>query len=209
MSESNTSNVTGHRYDDIEEYDNPLPGWWSWIFAVSIVFSVVYFFFTTLIGAQASPEGFYDREVTADMERQFAMMGDIKSDAASLLKLTGDEKLLKVGRSIFVTNCAACHNANGSGLTGPNLTDDVYVHVKRIEDVADVVTVGRNNGAMPAWGNRLQPKEVTLVAAYVASLRGTNVAGRAPEGQAIAPWAAAGTAAAPVAAPAAPAAPEK
>jgi cytochrome c oxidase cbb3-type subunit III len=195
MSNSNTPNVTGHRYDDIEEYDNPLPGWWSWIFAVSIVFSAVYFFFTTLIGAQASPEGFYDREVTADTARQFAMMGDIKSDAASLVKLTGDEKLLKVGRSIFVTHCAACHNANGAGLTGPNLTDDVYVHVKRIEDIADVVTVGRNNGAMPAWGNRLQPKEVTLVAAYVASLRGTNVAGRPAEGQAVAPWSAGGGAA--------------
>jgi mono/diheme cytochrome c family protein len=47
---------------------------------------------------------------------------------------------------------------------------------------------------MPAWGNRLQPKEVTLVAAYVASLRGTNVPGRPPEGQAIPPWSAAATA---------------
>ena len=191
MSDSNTPNVTGHRYDDdIEEYDNPLPGWWSWIFALSIVFAGVYFFFASMLGAQASPEGWYDREVTADMERQFAMMGDIKSDAASLVKLTGDDKLLKVGRSIFLTNCAACHNANGAGLTGPNLTDDVYLHVKRIEDIVDVVTAGRNNGAMPAWGNRLQPKEITLVAAYVASLRGTNVSGRPPEGQPIAPWSA-------------------
>ena len=203
MSTSNRSspNVTGHRYDDIEEYDNPLPGWWSWIFAVSIVFSAVYFFFTTMLGAQASPEGFYDREVTADVERQFAMMGDIKSDPASLLKLSGDEKLLKVGHSIFVSNCAACHNVNGAGLTGPNLTDDVYLHVRKIEDIADVVTTGRNNGAMPAWGNRLQPKEVTLVSAYVASLRGTHVAGRVPEGQAIAPWSAAAANAAPATAP--------
>jgi len=190
MNTPNQPNVTGHRYDDIEEYDNPLPGWWSWIFAVTIIFSGVYFFFTTLLGAQASPEGFYDREVTADVERQFAMMGDIKSDRESLLKLSTDDKLLKVGRSIFVGNCAACHNVNGAGLTGPNLTDDVYVHVKRIEDIVDVVTTGRNNGAMPAWGNRLQSKEVALVAAYVASLRGTNVVGRQPEGQPIAPWAA-------------------
>jgi cytochrome c oxidase cbb3-type subunit III len=190
MSTRHTPNVTGHRYDDIEEYDNPLPGWWSWIFAVSIVFSVAYFFFATMIGQQVSSEGFYDREVTADTQRQFAMMGDIKSDPASLLKLSTDDKLLKVGRAIFLTNCAACHNSNGAGLTGPNLTDDVYVHVKRIEDIADVVAAGRNNGAMPAWNNRLQPKEVTLVAAYVASLRGTNVPGRTPEGQPIAPWSA-------------------
>jgi cytochrome c oxidase cbb3-type subunit 3 len=195
MSEQQTPNVTGHRYDEIEEYDNPLPGWWSWIFAVSIVFSAVYFFFATLAGQQSSPEGFYEREVTADMQRQFAMMGDIKSDPESLLKLSGDEKLLKVGKAIFQTNCAACHNANGAGLTGPNLTDDAYIHVKRIEDIADVVTAGRNNGAMPAWNNRLQPKEITLVTAYVASLRGTNVAGRMPEGQPVAPWSAAAVAA--------------
>jgi cytochrome c oxidase cbb3-type subunit 3 len=190
----NESNVTGHRYDDIEEYDNPLPGWWSWMFAASIVISVVYFLFASLAGSQASPAGFYERDVTADAQRQFAMIGDVKSDAASLLKLSSDDKLLKVGRSIFLTNCAACHNTNASGLTGPNLTDDVYLHVKRIEDIVDVVTAGRNNGAMPAWGNRLQPKEVTLVAAYVASLRGTNVPGRPPEGQAIPPWSAAATA---------------
>src|SRR5687767_6099344 len=131
--------VTGHKYDDIEEYDNPLPAWWSWIFAISVVFSAVYFLFATLAGSQSSPEGWYERAVTADTQRQFAMMGDVKSDAASLVKLTADDKLLKVGRAIFQTNCAACHGQNGSGLTGPNLTDDAYVHVQRIEDVVDVV----------------------------------------------------------------------
>jgi cytochrome c oxidase cbb3-type subunit 3 len=188
MSAQHTPTGTGHRYDDIEEYDNPLPRWWSWIFALSVVFSAVYFLFATLAGSQSSPQGFYERELTAEMERQFATMGDIKSDPASLITLAHDEKLLKVGRAIFQTNCAACHGQNGAGLTGPNLTDEAYVHVKRIEDIADVIASGRNNGAMPAWNNRLQPKEVTLVTAFVASLRGTHVSGREPQGQAIAPW---------------------
>ena len=77
----------------------------------------------------------------------------------------------------------------GAGLTGPNLTDESYIHVKRIEDVVDVIAAGRANGAMPAWNNRLQPKEITLVTAFVASLRGTNApGGREAQGQPIAPW---------------------
>ena len=52
----------------------------------------------------------------------------------------------------------------------------------------DVVTHGRKNGAMPAWGNRLSPNEIVLVASYVASVRGKNLSGRPHEGQLIAPW---------------------
>ena len=27
--------LTGHDYDGIQEYDNPLPGWWKWLFVAS------------------------------------------------------------------------------------------------------------------------------------------------------------------------------
>ena len=86
------ANVTGHIYDGIEEYDNPMPGWWTWIFAGSIAFAAVYFLFVMLAGGQLSPLGFYDRELTADAQRQFAQLGDIKSDPASILKMSKDEK---------------------------------------------------------------------------------------------------------------------
>lgn len=188
MSPSTDPNLTGHNYDGIEEYDNPMPGWWSWIFVLSIIFSAGYWFIDTLAGEQVGPRASYDAEVTADQQRMFAMMGDLGSDPASLIKLSKDEKLLKVGKAMFAGNCAACHGYNAAGLTGPNLTDENYLHVKRIEDILDVIGKGRNNGAMPAWENRLRPKEITLLAAYVASLRGTNVPGREPQGQPIAPW---------------------
>lgn len=117
-------------------------------------------------------------------------MGEIKSDPESLLKMSRDEKMLRVGKAMFAGNCAACHGQNAGGLTGPNLTDESYLHVRRIEDFLDVIGKGRNNGAMPAWENRLRPREITLLAASVASLRGTNQTGRGPEGQTIAPWSA-------------------
>ena len=31
-----------HSYDGIEEYDNPLPGWWKGIFYASVVWAGVY-----------------------------------------------------------------------------------------------------------------------------------------------------------------------
>ena len=41
MSEQ-ASKPMDHLYDGIQEYDNPLPGWWTWIFVGSIFFSLRY-----------------------------------------------------------------------------------------------------------------------------------------------------------------------
>jgi cytochrome c oxidase cbb3-type subunit III len=188
MNHSKSPKLTGHDYDGIQEYDNPMPGWWTWIFVLTVGFSGVYFFFVTLAGGGLSPLGFYDRALTEDAKRQFAMLGDVNSDPASLLRLSQDDKVLRIGQSIFQGNCAACHGPTGAGLTGPNLTDEKYVHVRKIADVVDIVEKGRNNGAMPAWANRLQPREIAVVSSYVASLRGKNVPGREPQGEPIAPW---------------------
>ncbi|HEX7071805.1 MAG TPA: cbb3-type cytochrome c oxidase N-terminal domain-containing protein, partial [Rhodothermales bacterium] len=34
--------IEGHRYDGIREYDNPMPGWWVWMFVACTVFAIVY-----------------------------------------------------------------------------------------------------------------------------------------------------------------------
>ena len=88
--------------------------------------------------------------------------------------------------SVFLTNCQSCHGPDGSGLVGPNLTDDYYRNVKKITDIAEVIKNGAAGGSMPAWKTRLHPNEVVLMAAYVARLRGKNLTGRrAPEGEKI------------------------
>jgi cytochrome c oxidase cbb3-type subunit III len=180
--------LTGHCYDGIEEYDNPMPGWWSWLFVATIVFAAGYFFIAILAGGQMSAQGSYDRAVAEELKRQMAG-GALKADAATILTLSKDADTLKAGQAIFATNCVACHNRDGSGLIGPNLTDDYYINVNSIADIPDVVTKGRNNGAMPTWGNRLSPNDIVQVSAYVASLRGQNKPSvRPPEGKIIPPW---------------------
>ena len=51
---------TGHVYDGIEEYDNPLPGWWFKMFVGTVVFGVIYLVLTFLcflayLGADMTP----------------------------------------------------------------------------------------------------------------------------------------------------------
>ena len=49
--------LTGHSYDGIDEYDNPMPGWWKWVFVGTIVWSVGYFAVATVAGDRLSPVG--------------------------------------------------------------------------------------------------------------------------------------------------------
>jgi cytochrome c553 len=97
---------------------------------------------------------------------------------------------LHTNAAIFASNCVACHNRDGSGLPnlGVNLTDDYYINIVKIADIADVVTNGRKNGAMPTWRGRLSPNEIVQVSAYVASLRGQNKPGRPHDGNLIPAW---------------------
>jgi len=34
--------TTGHSWDGIEEFDNPMPRWWLWTFYITIIWAVGY-----------------------------------------------------------------------------------------------------------------------------------------------------------------------
>ncbi|HEY8747627.1 MAG TPA: cbb3-type cytochrome c oxidase N-terminal domain-containing protein [Tepidisphaeraceae bacterium] len=176
--------LTDHVYDGIREYDNPMPGWWKWIFVGTVLFSGMYVVVVAMSVGEFTPIGVYDREVIAELQKSGAFTGD----AATLVRFSKNPDMLKGGAAIFATNCIACHAKDGQGLIGPNLTDNFYINVEKVDDIFDVITKGRKNGAMPAWGNRLSNNERVLAAAYVASLRGKNLEGKPHEGKEIAPW---------------------
>ena len=191
-----------HEYDGIREYDNPTPAWWHAIFLGTIAFSVLYFVFFH-IGPSAGTNGWTPEEAleeaTADnLKLQFKDLGDLQVDEPTVLKYMNEPDWLAIGAAVFKTNCKSCHGADGSGLVGPNLTDEYYKNVKQLIDVAHVIENGAANGSMPAWKNRLHPNETVMVSAYVAKLRGQNLTGpRGTEGSAIPPWPAVPATAAP------------
>jgi cytochrome c oxidase cbb3-type subunit 3 len=180
---------TDHAYDGIEEYDNPLPSWWKWIFALSIAYAPFYWMYYHGGASGRSVEDQYGIALAADTRLQFAEIGDLQADADTITKFMAKPNWVKFGQSVFKANCISCHGREAEGKIGPNLTDDSYKNVTKIEDIARVVSDGAGAGAMPKWSNRLHINEVVLVSAYVASLRGTDVkGGRAAEGKKIAAW---------------------
>lgn len=204
MSERQEVPLLDHEYDGIREYDNPCPTWWHAIFLSTVVFSVFYFVFFH-IAPSAGTNGWtldeaHEEAVADNLQLQFKDLGDLQVDEPTVLKYMHETEWLAMGASVYKTHCKSCHGADGSGLVGPNLTDDQYKNVKQLIDVARVIENGAANGSMPSWKNRLHPNEVVMVAAYVANLRGQNLPGpRGAEGAAIPAWPqpAAGEAAAP------------
>jgi cytochrome c oxidase cbb3-type subunit 3 len=180
--------VRDHAFDGIQEYDNPMPSWWKNIFWVTIFFSVGYFFYYHL-GVGENAEQAYDRALGEFYAEQAAKLGDLQPDEATLVGLMGDPKMMAAGRALYRANCTTCHAADGGGGTGPNLTDDHFLNIRRIEDLHTMVRDGLVGKGMPAWGDRFSPPQLVVLSSYVASLRGTTPAsGKAPEGQVIAPW---------------------
>lgn len=179
-----------HNYDGIQEFDNPTPGWWDLIFVATIVFAPMYAIWFHAPRENRNLAAHYEISLAENMRLQFGEIGDLVADESTILSYMQKEDWLKVGASTFATNCVSCHGREGEGISGPNLTDDTYIHVKHVADIAKVVAEGAKNGAMPAWANRLHPNEVVLVSAYVASMRGKNLNGKygGEKGKEIAPW---------------------
>lgn len=181
-----TNPLTDHAYDGIQEYDNPLPGWWTYLFIGTIIFSVGYIMWYHTGAPDRTLEAAYNVEAAAVAKMA---LGDIQlePDEATLVTYANDAKV-SIGEGIFKTNCISCHGRKGEGNVGPNLTDEVYKYVRKPEDIYTILVKGAGNGAMPAWGNRLGKNELILASSYVMTLRGKNVEGKAADGQQIPPW---------------------
>lgn len=172
-----------HSYDGIQEYDNPMPRWWLWIFYASIVFVPFYYLAPSPFGEGEGAVAQYE----AEMARQAALQPPASSVAAvtdeQLNEGANDPVVLAEGRQVFSTNCAVCHRADGGGLIGPNLTDEAWIHGDSPTRLHATIVEGVLAKGMPGWGRILKPAQVDAVTAYVLSLKGTNPPSpKAPEG---------------------------
>lgn len=175
-----TDELLDHEYDGIREYDNPLPRWWVWTFWGSFWFAGFYFLNLHVYEKADTVEQEYEAEMAAHREKQMAAMGELSEEM--LTKLMQDKAMMADTTGIFKERCEECHADKGQGQIGPNLTDDHWIHGKgSLMDIYKVVNEGAPNG-MPAWGRQLRPQEVLKLTAYVGKMRGTNLPGKAPEG---------------------------
>jgi cytochrome c oxidase cbb3-type subunit 3 len=173
-----------HEYDGIQEYDNPMPRWWLYIFWGSIVWAALFWFNVPGIGVGQGRIADYNASVAA-AAAEFPPVPHAAPGAEQLLAMSKDPSALAAGKTVFGAYCVACHAADGGGIIGPNLTDNSWIHGGAPEQIYATVHDGVLAKGMPAWGQSLKPDEVTAVVAYVISLQGTTPASpKAPEGTA-------------------------
>jgi|GEM_PF-51183 len=173
-----------HDYDGIKELDNNLPPWWLYGFYATILFAVVYMARYHIFDGISQDEEYRIEvaEATKAIE-EYRKTAKGLVDASTVILLTDIEDL-RVGESVFQSNCAVCHRADGGGGIGPNLADNYWILGGNIKDVFQVIAEGGRPGkGMISWKQDLKPLEMAQVASYIFSLQDTNPAdAKAPEG---------------------------
>jgi cytochrome c oxidase cbb3-type subunit 3 len=193
---TNAGNTTGHVWDEtLEEYSNPLPNWWRWMFYITVVFALVYLaiypglgYFGGVFGW--SMRGQYDAEMKKADEQYAPIFNkylkmDVKAVAA-------DKDAKEIGQRLFLTYCTQCHGSDAKGGKGfPNLADNDWLFGGTADKIKESITKGRD-AVMPAKGTKpdLTADEIKDLANYVRSLSGLSAdAARAEKGKALFPLA--------------------
>lgn len=187
--------TTGHSWDGIEEFNNPLPRWWVWVFYLTIVwaigYTIAYPAWPMINSATAGVMGWSTRaNVAADIADAEQANSAINAKLASveLTEIAGDAELngyaTSAGAAVFRTWCAQCHGSGAAGVQAsgyPNLLDDDWLWGGDIENIHLTISHGIRNeddddarySEMPAFGEILEPEEITQVVNFVMSLSGT------------------------------------
>jgi cytochrome c oxidase cbb3-type subunit 3 len=168
--------VMGHVWDEnLEEYNNPLPRWWLWLFYITIVFGGLYLALYPGLGSfpgllKWSSQGQYEKEVAKAKEQYEPIYA--RYAAMGIPALAADPQAREMGQRLFLNYCAQCHASDGRGGKGfPNLTDNDWLYGGDPETIAASITNGRS-GMMPPWGKVLGEEGVKDVASYVLQISG-------------------------------------
>jgi len=165
----------GHEYDGLQELNNPLPAWWTWLFVVTIVLGVVYLAFFPGFGNLPGLLGWTSTgQYESEEERADAQYGPIFRGyfAQPIPDLVGETRAVDMGSRLFANNCATCHGSDARGGPGyPNLTDGDWLYGGEPETIVATITKGRV-GVMAPFGPVLGDDGVKRMAQYVLSLSG-------------------------------------
>lgn len=187
-------NTTGHSWDGIEEFDNPMPRWWLWTFYITIIwgigYTIAYPAWPLVSSATSGLFGFSTRaEVTRDIAAVAEANQGINMQLASaeLTDVPGDPNLngyaVSAGASVYRTWCTQCHGSGAAGVQAsgyPNLLDDDWLWGGSVEAIYTTIAHGIRNeddpdarfSQMPAYGDIFEPEEIASVVNYVMDISG-------------------------------------
>jgi cytochrome c oxidase cbb3-type subunit 3 len=172
-----------HEVDGIQEADNVLPRWWLGILWGTLIFAAGYWIWYQALGAGKSQLEQYkeDKLAAAKLEAE-KLAADGPFNEEKLVTMSKNLAVVGQGRTTFTTVCATCHAVNASGNVGPNLTDKYWLHGGKPQQIIATIRGGVVDKGMPAWLPQLGEQKVREVAAYVLSIKNTEVPGKAPQG---------------------------
>lgn len=177
----------GHVWDEnLEEYNNPMPRWWTWMFVITVVFAFVYLALYPGLGNFKGVLGWTSR---GQHEAEVKKMNDAvkplfdKYMAMDLKAVAGDKQAMEMGKRMFLTYCMQCHGADARGAKGfPNLTDSDWLYGGEPEQIKQTISDGRQ-GVMPPHA-QLGADTIKDLANFVRSLSGLpNDSVRAAKGK--------------------------
>lgn len=186
--------TTGHSWDGIEEFNNPLPRWWVYVFYLCIVWAIGYSIaYPAWPGVKSATAGLLGWSTRANVAADIAAVDEANSAinarlaSVELTEIATDPDLngyaASAGSAVFKTWCAQCHGSGAAGAKGyPNLLDDSWLWGGTIEDIHYTVSHGIRNeddddarySEMPAFGRDelLEEAEIDQVVNFVMSLSG-------------------------------------
>lgn len=149
--------TTGHSWDGIEEFNNPLPRWWLWTFYACIIwavgYSIAYPAWPLIHGATPGLLGHSTRaSVAADIQKfeEVNKPLEAKLVAMPIDQVAADPDMANyaknAGAAVFRTWCAQCHGSGAAGALGyPNLLDNDWLWGGTIDDIYTTVQHGIRN----------------------------------------------------------------
>lgn len=174
-----------HNYDGIEEFDYPLPVWWVWTFIGGGIFAFFYIYFYNFAGGPSLRDEYQSGLIKMEkvIEEQRKLTGNF--EIADFNSWNEKEESEQMAAAVYEENCLSCHEQGGKGDIGPNLTDQYWLNLKKVnpESIYAFIRVGNEDNGMPAWQDMLSKEELYAAVKYVISVKGTNVLGKEPQGE--------------------------
>ncbi len=172
----------GHVWDEtLEEYNNPMPKWWSWLFVITVIFAFGYLALYPGLGKNKgllgwcshSDPGCTNSQYKTEVDKMEAVVKPMfdKYLAMDLKAVAADKQAMEMGKRLFLTYCMQCHGADARGAKGfPNLTDGDWLYGGEPETIKETIANGRM-GVMPPH-EQLGADTIKDLANFVRSLSG-------------------------------------
>jgi len=168
--------TSGHVWDEnVEEYNNPMPRWWAWLFYITIAFSLGYLALYPGLGSYPGILGWSQvgqlKEETKAADLRFGPIYE-KYEKLEVAEVARSREALGIGQRLFLNHCAQCHASDGGGSRGfPNLTDRDWLWGGTPEAIRTSIADGRT-GVMPPFGPVLGAEGTRDMAHHVLALSG-------------------------------------